>query len=156
MIYAGTTVLTGTATALVTSVGRATESRRATAMAPAKVREVGLQSQLSVLTGRALPISFGPEGLPLVATLAQVSAARRLTKSAALVRTPRSIEALGRVDVVCFDKTGTLSENRLRVSSVEPAPGFSREQVLAYAARTGWSENGGPPESSKLPTPPPP
>ncbi|MFZ2173474.1 MAG: cation-translocating P-type ATPase [Rhodococcus sp. (in: high G+C Gram-positive bacteria)] len=177
MIYAGTTVLTGTVTALVTSVGRATESRRATAMAPTKVREVGLQSQLSALTRRALPISFGggalvtalgllrgtgirasvisgvaitvaavPEGLPLVATLAQVSAARRLTKSAALVRTPRSIEALGRVDVVCFDKTGTLSENRLRVSAVEPAPGFSREQVLAYAARTGWSENGGPPD----------
>ncbi|ANS31417.1 metal cation transporting ATPase [Rhodococcus opacus] len=177
MVYAGTTVLTGTAIVLVTSVGRGTETRRATAMAPAKVREVGLQAQLSALTRRALPISFGggalvtalgllrgtgirasvisgvaitvaavPEGLPLVATLAQVSAARRLTKSAALVRTPRSIEALGRVDVVCFDKTGTLSENRLRVSAVEPAPGFSREQVLAHAARTGLPVNGGPPD----------
>ncbi|WP_083883856.1 HAD-IC family P-type ATPase [Nocardia higoensis] len=177
MLYAGTTVLTGTATVLVTSVGQATETRRATAMAPAEVREVGLQSQLSVLTRRSLPISFGggalvtalgllrgtglraavisgvaitvaavPEGLPLVATLAQASAARRLTRSATLVRKPRSIEALGRVEVVCFDKTGTLSENRLRVSAVEPAPGFSREQVLAYAARTARSENGGPPD----------
>ncbi len=34
----------------------------------------------------------------------------------ALVRIPRSVEALGRVDMVCFDKTGTLSENRLRVA----------------------------------------
>ncbi|UGQ42423.1 cation-translocating P-type ATPase [Rhodococcus aetherivorans] len=177
MLYAGTTVLTGTAVALVTSVGAATETRRATAMAPGKVREVGLQSQLSVLTRRALPVSFGggvlvtalgllrgtgvraavtsgvavtvaavPEGLPLVATLAQMAAARRLTSSAALVRTPRSVEALGRVQVVCFDKTGTLSENRLRVTVVEPAEGFTRAQVLAYAARTGHAANGGPPD----------
>ncbi|OOL26904.1 haloacid dehalogenase, partial [Rhodococcus rhodochrous] len=177
MLYAGTTVLTGTAVALVTSVGAATETRRATAMAPGKVREVGLQSQLGALTRRALPVSFGggalvtalgllrgtgvraavtsgvavtvaavPEGLPLVATLAQMAAARRLTSSAALVRTPRSVEALGRVQVVCFDKTGTLSENRLRVTVVEPAEGFTREQVLAYAARTGHAANGGPPD----------
>ncbi|MFD9668411.1 HAD-IC family P-type ATPase [Rhodococcus sp. NPDC059968] len=177
MLYAGTTVLTGTAVSLVTATGRGTESRRATALAPAKIREVGLQAQLARLTRRAMPVSFGggavvtglgllrgagvrsavtsgvavivaaiPEGLPLVATLAQMSAARRLTRSAALVRVPRSVEALGRVDVVCFDKTGTLSENRLRVSTVEPAPGFSRVQVLSYAARTGWSSNGGPPD----------
>ncbi|ABG94949.1 metal cation transporting ATPase, P-type ATPase superfamily protein [Rhodococcus jostii RHA1] len=177
MLYAGTTVLTGTAVLLVTATGRGTETRRATALAPAKSREVGLQAQLSRLTRRAMPISFGggavvtglgllrgagvrsavtsgvavivaavPEGLPLVATLAQMSAARRLTRSAALVRVPRSVEALGRVDVVCFDKTGTLSENRLRVSAVEPAPGCSRQQVLSFAARTGWSSNGGPPD----------
>ena len=177
MLYAGTTVLTGTAVALVTATGRGTETRRATALDPAQFREVGLQAQLSRLTRRAMPISFGggaivtalgllrgaglrsavtngvavtvaavPEGLPLVATLAQMSAARRLTASSALVRIPRSVEALGRVDVVCFDKTGTLSENRLRVTAVEPAPGCSRQQVLAYAARTGWSSNGGPPD----------
>ncbi|MGW5149840.1 cation-translocating P-type ATPase [Rhodococcus koreensis] len=177
MLYAGTTVLTGTALSLVTATGRSTETRRATALAPAKVRQVGLNAQLSRLTRRAMPVSFGggaivtgigllrgagvrsavtsgvavvvaaiPEGLPLVATLAQMSAARRLTKSSALVRVPRSVEALGRVDVVCFDKTGTLSENRLRVSTVEPAPGFTRKQILDYAARTGWSSNGGPPD----------
>ncbi|MEU5841370.1 cation-translocating P-type ATPase [Rhodococcus sp. NPDC047139] len=177
MLYAGTTVLTGTAVVLVTAVGPATETRRASAMAPVKVREVGLQSQLGLLTRKAMPVSFVggvlvtalgllrgtglrasvtsgvavtvaavPEGLPLVATLAQMAAARRLTGSSALVRTPRSVEALGRVQVVCFDKTGTLSENRLRVVSVEPAEGFTREQVLTYAARTSFSENGGPPD----------
>ncbi|MDF3311592.1 cation-translocating P-type ATPase [Rhodococcus sp. T2V] len=177
MLYAGTTVLAGAAVSLVTATGRGTETRRATALAPAKVREVGLNAQLSRLTRRAMPVSFGggavvtglgllrgvgvrsavtsgvavivaaiPEGLPLVATLAQMSAARRLTTSSALVRVPRSVEALGRVDVVCFDKTGTLSENRLRVSAVEPAPGCSRQQVLSFAARTGWSSNGGPPD----------
>ena len=56
-----------------------------------------------------------PEGLPLVATLAQLAAAQRLSARGVLVRTPRTVEALGRVDTVCFDKTGTLTENRLRV-----------------------------------------
>jgi len=46
-----------------------------------------------------------PEGLPLVATVAQLGAARRLSKRNALVRNPGTIEALGRVDVLCFDKT---------------------------------------------------
>ncbi|WP_228287192.1 cation-translocating P-type ATPase [Rhodococcus ruber] len=177
MLYAGTTVLTGTAVTIVTAVGGATEARRATAMAPAQVREVGLQARLSTLTRRALPVSLGggvlvaalgllrgtgiraavtsgvavtvaavPEGLTLVATLAQVASARRLTKRSTLVRAPRSIEALSRVDVVCFDKTGTLSENRLRVVTVEAAPGFTRQDVLAYAARTGIPANGGAPE----------
>ena len=62
-----------------------------------------------------MAVAAVPEGLPLVATLAQQAAARRLTAAGVLVRAPRSIEALGRVDVVCFDKTGTLSENKLRV-----------------------------------------
>lgn len=177
MIYAGTTVLSGTAVAHVTAVGSATETRRATAMAPAAIHDVGLQSQLRALTRRALPISFGggvlvgilgilrgsglraavvsgvsvvvaavPEGMPLVATLAQTASARRLTTSSALVRTPGAIEALGRVDVVCFDKTGTLSENRLRVRTARPAPGYTRAQLLSFAARTGVSDNGEPPD----------
>ena len=66
-----------------------------------------------------------PEGLPLVATLAQLAAARRLTGESVLIRNPNSIEALARLNVVCFDKTGTLSENRLKVKSVRPSTGFT-------------------------------
>ena len=89
----------------------------------------------AVAGGVAVAVAAVPEGLPLVATLAQQASARRLTKAGALVRSPRSVEALGRVDVVCFDKTGTLSENRLRVSAVRCFGGFSHEQVLACAGR---------------------
>jgi cation-transporting P-type ATPase I len=85
-----------------------------------------------------------PEGMPLVATLAQSASARRLTNYGALVRVPRSVEALGRVDVVCFDKTGTLSENRLRVTQVYPVSGHSREDVLRWAAHAAPPANGGP------------
>ena len=165
MLFEGTTVLTGTATAIVTAVGAGTEAGRAANLAPPRVHDVGLQSQLGVLTARILPLTVGagavvtalgwlrgtglreavtsgvaisvaavPEGLPLVATLAQQAAARRLTRHGVLVRSPRAIEALGRVDVVCFDKTGTLTENRLRVAEVQPMPGRSRRAVLSRAA----------------------
>jgi cation-transporting ATPase I len=98
----------------------------------ALVRRASLRP--AVASGVAVTIAAVPEGLSLVATLAQQASARRLTKLGALVRTPRSVEALGRVDVVCFDKTGTLSENRLRVARVYAAHGRSRDDVLGCAA----------------------
>ncbi len=173
MLYAGTTILTGTATALVTAVGDDTETGRAAALSPAPVRKVGLQAQLRALTDRVLPASIGggalvtatsmlrggglrsavtsgvavavaavPEGLPLVATLAQQAAARRLTHADVLVRAPRSVEALGRVDVACFDKTGTLSEDRLRVTRVRPVGAHDRARVVRSAARTSVTTEG--------------
>nr|WP_318204855.1 cation-translocating P-type ATPase [Streptomyces sp. SCL15-4] len=69
----------------------------------------------AVSGGVAVAVAAVPEGLPLVATVAQLAAARRLSRGGVLVRTPRSLEALGRMDTVCFDKTGTLTENRLRL-----------------------------------------
>jgi cation-transporting ATPase I len=58
-----------------------------------------------------------------VATVAQLAAARRLSRGGVLVRTPRTLEALGRMDTLCFDKTGTLTENRLRVVRIADAGG---------------------------------
>ncbi|MBJ6958647.1 hypothetical protein JG654_20260, partial [Vibrio cholerae] len=57
-------------------------------------------------------------GLPLVATTAQLASARRLSARDAIVRAPRTIEALGRVGVLCFDKTGTPTEGEVRVAGV--------------------------------------
>lgn len=176
MLYAGTTVVAGTAVAVVTAVGADTQERRAAELVSGDLSsDIGLQHQLSQLTNRAFPVSVAggalvgglgllrgtglrqavasgiaiavaavPEGMPLVATLAQSASARRLTKFGALVRVPRSVEALGRIDVVCFDKTGTLSENRLRVAQVRPAPGRSPEEVLRDAAHAAPAANGNP------------
>ncbi|MFD7702043.1 HAD-IC family P-type ATPase [Streptomyces caelestis] len=77
----------------------------------------------AVSGGVAVAVAAVPEGLPLVATVAQTAAARRLSRRGVLVRTPRTLEALGRVDTVCFDKTGTLTENRLRLVKVATADG---------------------------------
>jgi len=172
MLYAGTTMVAGTAVAVVTAVGSATEMRRALAMAPRKLQEIGLQRQLRHITRRALPFSVAsgglvgmlsvargtplreavasavtlivaaiPEGLPLVATLAQLAAARRLTGESVLIRNPHSVEALARLNVVCFDKTGTLSENRLQVKAVRPLAGYTPGQVLDAALTTSYSRH---------------
>jgi cation-transporting P-type ATPase I len=105
----------------------------------------------------ALSVAAVPEGLPFVATVAELAAARRLSQRGALVRNPFTIEALGRVDVLCFDKTGTLTEGRiaLRMVSdcstacqVESGMGALRE-VVAAAVRAGPAA----PEHGELPHP---
>jgi len=102
------------------------------------------QGGLRVALGNAIAVAIAavPEGMPLMATLAQHASSQRLTKTGALVRIPRSVEALGRVDVVCFDKTGTLSENRLRVATVRPLAGYSDDDVLGTAAQAAPAPDG--------------
>ncbi|WP_445525905.1 HAD-IC family P-type ATPase [Streptomyces cyslabdanicus] len=83
----------------------------------------GTSVREAVSGGVAVAVAAVPEGLPLVATVAQLAAARRLSRDGVLVRTPRTLEALGRMDTLCFDKTGTLTENRLRVVRASDADG---------------------------------
>lgn len=71
--------------------------------------------------GASVAIAAIPEGLTLLAALGEAAVARRLAGRNALVRRPSAVEALGRVDVVCTDKTGTLTEGRLALSLVADA-----------------------------------
>ncbi|MBC3194503.1 HAD-IC family P-type ATPase [Pseudonocardia sp. C8] len=92
----------------------------------------------------SLAVAAVPEGLPFVATVAELAAARRLSRRGALVRNPSTIEALGRVNVLCFDKTGTLTEGRISLRRVsdgtrtatvdEPLPP-GLQDVVAAAVR---------------------
>ncbi|MEU7895646.1 cation-translocating P-type ATPase [Nonomuraea sp. NPDC049152] len=66
----------------------------------------------------SLAVAAVPEGLPFIATVAELASSRRLSKRNTLVRNPSTIEALGRVDVLCFDKTGTLTEGRISLRQV--------------------------------------
>ncbi|MFG2602202.1 HAD-IC family P-type ATPase [Streptomyces sp. NPDC048514] len=90
----------------------------------------------AVSGGVAVAVAAVPEGLPLVATVAQLAAARRLSRAGVLVRTPRTLEALGRMDTICFDKTGTLTENRLRLVRTSGADGTVRAVHDAGSADT--------------------
>jgi len=154
MVFEGTTVLAGTAYAVVVATGEATEAGRATRAAGKAAPPAGLQARLAEVTRTALPataiggaavtglgllrglplrqavgagisvaVAAVPEGLPLVATVAQAAAARRLSHRGVLVRSSRTLEALGRVDVVCFDKTGTLTQGRLAVARLASPQG---------------------------------
>lgn len=78
------------------------------------------RQKLEELVGPAvnLAVAAVPEGLPILSTAAQLAAARRLSQFGILVRNPRAMEALGRVDVLCADKTGTLTEGQIQLHSV--------------------------------------
>lgn len=98
------------------------------------LRRVPLRETLQ--TGVNLAVAAVPEGLPILATMAQLASARRLAESGALVRNPRSIEALGRVDVLCADKTGTLTEGRLGLRLVSDGErDWTLDELDAYARR---------------------
>ncbi|MDQ4131213.1 MAG: HAD-IC family P-type ATPase, partial [Actinomycetota bacterium] len=189
MLYEGTYIAAGSGTAVVTAVGPGTEARRAffvgTRRADSGV-EARIDSLTSLTIPAALLSGVGvvgagllhgapvadtardavglvaaavPEGLPLLATTAQLASAQRLSARGALVRDPRSIEALGRVDLLCADKTGTLTVGRLELSrvsdgSVEESPGQlsgARRRVLGAGLRAtpaeGWDGPNGAEES---------
>lgn len=68
----------------------------------------------------ALTVSVIPEALPLVMTFSFSRGALRLAKHHVVVKRLSAIEDLGSIDVLCTDKTGTLTENKLSVAAVYP------------------------------------
>ncbi|WFE28634.1 HAD-IC family P-type ATPase [Solwaraspora sp. WMMD791] len=173
MVYAATTVAAGTATAVVVATGRATEAGRSTDQVRDEAPRGGVQARLRQLAAASVPTALAaaaatlgsgllrgrlgesvgssvalavaaiPEGLPFVATAAQLSASKRLSRHNVLIRDPRAMEALGRVDVICFDKTGTLTQGAIQLQAVcdgrrtEPvdALGHGHRHILAAALR---------------------
>ena len=71
-----------------------------------------------------------PEGLPMAVTLALALNMRRMLKSNNLVRKLQASETMGAVTVICTDKTGTLTENRMTVNDVRCLMGDERSSDL--------------------------
>ena len=87
----------------------------------------------------SLMVAAVPEGLPFVATIAELASAKRLSRRNTLVRNPSTIEALGRVGVLCFDKTGTLTEGHISLGRVsdgrnDSSPGELTAEMRAIVA----------------------
>src|SRR5581483_713776 len=171
MLYAGTSIAAGRARAVVTAVGDDTEAGAATfrtAEPPPSGVEVRLKSLLSftspvaIASGAAiaassllrsrpigevvgsavgLAVAALPEGLPMIATMAQLASARRLSRRGALVKNARAVEALGRLDVVCLDKTGTLTEGRIHLTAV--SDGKHEQRIEGAGGSVGSSTKRG-------------
>ena len=75
-----------------------------------------------------------PVALPATFTLAASLGARSLAKRGVLPTRLSAVDEAGTTDVLCADKTGTLTQNALTVTSIDPMPGFDEAHVLALAA----------------------
>ena len=90
--------------------------------------------QRAALGGIALAMSMLPEEIPLILTVFTVMGARRIARVGVLTRRAAAIEALGAATVLCTDKTGTLTQNRMGVRNAGPG-GPVRGPYRGRAAR---------------------
>lgn len=89
-----------------------------------------------LMTGITIAIAAIPEGLPATVTIALALAVRRMLKRNALVNRLHAVETLGCTSVICTDKTGTVTENRMTVQRIVTADG-------SFALTgTGWQMHG--------------
>jgi len=153
MVFMGTDISFGRATAVVTATGMQTELGRIAEMlhgvtgdtTPLQRRLGQLGRTLAIvaigivllvfaagilrgeplvlmfMTAMSMAVAIVPEGLPAVATLTLAIGAQQMLRRNALIRRLPAVETLGSVTVICSDKTGTLTENRMTVTIADVA-----------------------------------
>ncbi|MGB8219015.1 MAG: magnesium-translocating P-type ATPase [Methanoregula sp.] len=163
-IFLGTSVVSGTATALVTKTGVSTEfgkvAKTLVERPPETEFERGLRhfSYLmskfvfflvifvffinallrhgileSLLFSIALAVGMTPELLPMILSLNLSKGSVAMSKKGAIVKHPESIQNFGSMDVLCTDKTGTLTQNEIALVRHLDTEGNDSENVLLYS-----------------------
>jgi H+-transporting ATPase len=106
---------------------------------------VGLLRQLPAFDllqfGLVLVVAAIPAAMPAVLSVSMAVGAEALAKKEAIVSRLVSIEEMAGVDVLCADKTGTITKNELTVGEVRPLPGYAPDDVLVCAALSSREED---------------
>jgi Mg2+-importing ATPase len=171
--FLGTSVISGTATAVVIKTGNFTEygkiAKKLVAREPETEAERGLKrfgflitevtfllvmfvflinalykrdALESLLFAVALAVGLTPELLPMIISLNLSQGALAMSKKGVIVKRLKSIQNFGSMDVLCTDKTGTLTENKITLVLHVDIQGNNSEKVLLYSFLNSSNETG--------------
>ncbi len=165
-VFLGTSVVSGTGTAVVVNTGKLTEYGKIAKALVAKAPETEFEKGLrrfgalmtevtlflvvfvffvnaffysgsrtilqSLLFAVALAVGLTPELLPMIMSINLSRGAVAMSKKGVIVKRLASIQNFGNMDVLCTDKTGTLTENKLTLNGTEDLEGKEAQKVLTY------------------------
>lgn len=163
MVFSGCSVTYGTAEAVVTATGMATEMGKIADLLEGEdstqtplqkklaqlgkylgflalaacgvIFVVGLADGMPVMdifmTAVSLAVSAIPEGLPAIVTIVLSIGVQRMVKKNALIRRLPAVETLGSASVICSDKTGTLTQNRMTLVKAYIDGGADTEEITS-------------------------
>jgi Mg2+-importing ATPase len=171
-LWEGTNVISGTATAIVVNTGSQTifgQMARSAATTPETAFEKGIKhfgffllritlilslvilvANLyfkkplfeSVLFSLALAVGMAPELLPAIMTFAMSAGAKKMLRKKVIVKKLSSIFNFGEVNVLCTDKTGTITEGKVTVKDIVDVNGNTGERLRLYAFLNASLQNG--------------
>ena len=174
--FMGTSIVSGTATALVVKTGSSTEygkiAKRLVEKEPETEFEKGIKSfgflimqvtfllvifvfliialrnpstegvVSALLFAVALAVGLTPELLPMIITINLTRGALAMSKKGVIVKRLSAIENFGSMNVLCTDKTGTLTENQIKLLLHVDLEGKNDEKVLLYSFLNSYYQTG--------------
>lgn len=96
----------------------------------------------SILFALALAIGLTPELLPVITTITLSAGAKRMAAKKVIVKKLSAIQNLGEIDILCSDKTGTITEGAVQIESVTDLNGNRSDKAWLYAYLNAYFETG--------------